>query len=151
VGSRICFWDDIWCGDRALKEAFPGLFTIARFKEASITDNAEHSNGTIQWNIQFSRLFHDWEVEELALFYKCLYTCKLRGVGKDKLWRLPSSKGMFEVKSFYRALSPRGPPSSLGRVFGDPRLLLEWRFLFGEQFGIRSLLWTILGGEVWWW
>jgi hypothetical protein len=126
VGSRICFWDDIWCGDRALKEAFPGLFTIARFKEASITDNAEHSNGTIQWNIQFSRLFHDWEVEELALFYRCLYACKLRGVGKDKLWQLPSSKGMFEVKSFYRALSPRGPPSfpwkSVWRSQAPPRV-----------------------------
>jgi hypothetical protein len=59
-GSEIRFWDDVWCGDRALKEAFPGLFIIARFKEASIADNAEHSNGTIQWNIQFSRLFHDW-------------------------------------------------------------------------------------------
>jgi hypothetical protein len=59
-GSEIRFWDDVWCGDRALKEAFPGLFIIARFKEASIADNAKHSNGTIQWNIQFSRLFHDW-------------------------------------------------------------------------------------------
>jgi hypothetical protein len=46
-GSKIRFWDDVWCGDRALKEAFTGLFIIARFKEASIADNAEHYNGTI--------------------------------------------------------------------------------------------------------
>jgi hypothetical protein len=105
-GSKIRFWDDVWCGDRALKEAFPGLFITSSFKEASITDNAEHSNGTIKWNIQFSRLFHDWEVEDLASFYRCLYACKIRGVGKDKLWWMPSSKGMFEVESFYRALSP---------------------------------------------
>jgi hypothetical protein len=44
----------------------------------------------------------------LASFYKCLYDCKLRGEGNDKLWWVPSRKGRFEVKSFYRMLSPRG-------------------------------------------
>jgi hypothetical protein len=24
-GSRIRFWDDVWCGDRPLKVSFPGL------------------------------------------------------------------------------------------------------------------------------
>jgi hypothetical protein len=76
-GSKIRFWDDVWCGDRALKEAFSGLFSIARFKEASIANNVEHSSGSIQWNIQFTQLIHDWEVEELASFYRCLYDCKL--------------------------------------------------------------------------
>ena len=47
----------------------------------------------------------------MASFYKSLYDCKLRGEGKDKLWWLPSRKGLFEVKSFYRVLSPRGPGS----------------------------------------
>jgi hypothetical protein len=111
----------------------------------------EHSNGTIQWNIQFSRLIHDWEVEELALFYRCLYTCKLRGDGKDKLWWVPSRKGIFKIKSFYRALSPRGSLSFPERAFRDPRLLLEWRFLLGWQFVVRSLPWIILEGGVWMW
>jgi hypothetical protein len=147
-GSKIRFWDDVWCGDRALKEAFPGFFTIASFKEASIADSVEQSNGTLQWNIQFSRLIHDWEVEELALFYRCLYACKMRGDGEDKLWWLPLSKGMFEVKCFYRALSPRGPLSfpwkSVWRSQTPPRVA----FLFGRRFGVRSLPWTILGGGV---
>jgi hypothetical protein len=54
---------------------------------------------------------------------------------------------MFEVKSFYRALLLL----SLGRAFGDPRLFLDWRFLSGLRFGIRSSPWIILEGEVWWW
>ena len=50
-GTKICFWDDVWCGDSALKEEFLGLFIIASFKEASFADNMKHSNGSIQWNI----------------------------------------------------------------------------------------------------
>jgi hypothetical protein len=50
-GSKIRFWDDVRCGDRALKEVFSGLYIIARFKEVSIVDNLERSNGFIQWNI----------------------------------------------------------------------------------------------------
>jgi hypothetical protein len=46
-GTKIRFWNDVWCGDSALKEAFPSLFIIASFKEASIADNVEHSNGSI--------------------------------------------------------------------------------------------------------
>jgi hypothetical protein len=47
-GSKICFWDDVWCGDRPLKVAFHGLFNIASFKEESIADNLERANGAIQ-------------------------------------------------------------------------------------------------------
>jgi hypothetical protein len=110
-GSKIRFWDDVWCGDRAVKEEYPNLFNIARFKEASIADNMERSSDSIQWNIQFTRLIHDWEVGELFSFYKRLYDCKLRGKGRDKLWWVHSCKGLFEVKSFYRVLSPLGSVS----------------------------------------
>jgi hypothetical protein len=124
--TKIRFWDDVWCGDRPLKVAFPGLFNIASFKEASIADNVERSNGAIQWNIQFTRMIHDWEVEVLASFYRCLYSCKLREDGKAKLWWVPSRKGGFEVKSFYRALSAHGPTSfpwkSLWRSKAPPRV-----------------------------
>jgi hypothetical protein len=47
----------------------------------------------------------------LALFYRCLYSSKLRGEEEDKLWWVPSRKGKFEVKSFYRVLLPRGSSS----------------------------------------
>jgi hypothetical protein len=47
---------------------------------------------------------------------------------------------------FTERYHPVGLFLSLGRVSRDPRLLLEWRFLFGWRFGVRSLPWTILGG-----
>ena len=28
-GSRICFWEDCWCGKRVLSEAFPILYRLA--------------------------------------------------------------------------------------------------------------------------
>jgi hypothetical protein len=125
-GSKIHFWEDVWCGDRTLKEEFPGLYNIASFKDASIADSMEYSSESIQWNIQFSRLIHDWEVGDLATFYKCLYEYKLRGEGRDKLWWMPSRKGVFEVKSFYRALSPHGlgsfPWKSVWKSKAPPRV-----------------------------
>jgi hypothetical protein len=147
---RSAFGMMFWCGDSALKEAFLGLFTIARFKEASIADNMERSSGTIQWNIQLSRLIHDWEVEELALFYRCLYACKLIGDGKDKLWWLLSRKGIFEVKSYYRAFLPRGslsfPWKSVWRSQAPPRVaFFVWttarsRILTLDNLGRRGMM-----------
>ena len=38
-GLKIQFWYDMWCGDQTLMEAFPILYTIARFKEASVSNH----------------------------------------------------------------------------------------------------------------
>jgi hypothetical protein len=46
-GSKISFWEDVWCGETSLKDSFPGLFSIASLKEASIADNVERSNDVV--------------------------------------------------------------------------------------------------------
>jgi hypothetical protein len=43
IGSQISFWEDVWCGECALKDTFPSLFSIARFRKVSIADNVERS------------------------------------------------------------------------------------------------------------
>jgi hypothetical protein len=87
----------------------------------------------------------------VASFYKCLYDFNLRGGGVDKLWWLHSSKGLFEVKTFYQALSPSGsssfPWKSIWRSKAPPRVA----FSLGQLRGVRFLLWITLGGGVWWW
>jgi hypothetical protein len=76
--------------------------------------------------LSFTRLMHDWKVEVLASFYRCLYSCKLREDGEDKLRWVPSRKGDFEVKSFYRVLSAHGqisfPWKSIWRSKSPPRV-----------------------------
>ena len=36
VGSRVKFWQDVWCGDQPLQLAFLRLYGIATYREASI-------------------------------------------------------------------------------------------------------------------
>ena len=104
-GSKIKFWDDVWCKEASLKEAFPGLYNIASAKDASIANNMDFMGGTIQWNVSFFLLVHDWELEVLASFYTLLYSHRMRREGEDKIWWVPSRKGKFDVKSFYNILA----------------------------------------------
>jgi hypothetical protein len=47
---------------------------------------------------------HDWEVDVFASFFKVLYSVRVRQEGKDKLWWVPSKRGLFNVRSFYSVL-----------------------------------------------
>jgi hypothetical protein len=82
---------------------FPGLYSLASNKEASIANNYDLMSGSHQWNVSFLRSLNDWEVEDLASLYSLLYSYKLGG-GADKIWWVPNRKGKFEVSSFYDIL-----------------------------------------------
>ena len=82
---------------------FPGLYSLASNKEASIADNFDSVSGSRQWNICFLRSLNDWEVEDLASFYSLLYSYSLGGEA-DKIWWVLNRKGKFEVRSFYNIL-----------------------------------------------
>jgi hypothetical protein len=79
-GSRINFWYDLWCGDTALKVAFPTLFGIARAQNASVADILEFLGW--QWNMSFSREAHDWETDAFASFLRELHSVR---VGRDSI------------------------------------------------------------------
>jgi hypothetical protein len=73
-GSRIRFWDDVWCGEMPLKEAFPFLYGIACDKNAPVAANLVSESGSIKWDVSFIRAAHDWEVDVLASFFNLLYS-----------------------------------------------------------------------------
>jgi hypothetical protein len=75
--SKIRFWYDLWCGDLAIKEAFPVLFGIACTKDASVLAHVEFLGGAIQWNVSLARVTQDWEVDAFALF-RMLYLARMR-------------------------------------------------------------------------
>jgi hypothetical protein len=62
-GERVRFWFDVWCGDRPLKVVYPGLFSIAGNRDASVADLMSLRNGVLHWELTFSRNVHDWEMD----------------------------------------------------------------------------------------
>jgi hypothetical protein len=75
----------------ALKEAFPDLFGMAHAKDASA--HLEFYGGSNQWNVNFARVVHDWEVDVFASFSQVLYSARVRRGREDKLWWVPSKRG----------------------------------------------------------
>jgi hypothetical protein len=131
-GSKIRFWDDVWCGELALKVAFPVLYGVACDKNACVAAHLDFSSGSLQWDVSFLRAAHDWEVDVLASFYTLLYSHRERREGVDKLWWVPSLKGKFDVRSFYRVLACKDDASFPRRVFGRLRFLLKWLSSLGR-------------------
>ena len=62
-GTRIKFWDNIWCGNCSLRQRFPDLFRLARVLGAMVVDNLRFQGSNILWDVEFSRPIQDWELE----------------------------------------------------------------------------------------
>jgi hypothetical protein len=89
----------------ALKVACLGLFGIVCAKDAFVANHREISRGSIQWNASFARAAHDWKVDDFTLFSRMLYLGRVRWEGDDKLWWIPSKRGLFGVQSFNNVMS----------------------------------------------
>jgi hypothetical protein len=69
----VRFWHDLWCKDKALKEAFLALYGIACMKDTSVAAQLKLSGGSNQWTVSFVKAAHDWEVDVFASFFNLLY------------------------------------------------------------------------------
>jgi hypothetical protein len=76
----------VWCGEMPFKVAFPALFDIAREKNAFVADHLDFSSGSVQWDVNFIRAAHDWELAIVASFFTLLYSLRGRREGEDKFW-----------------------------------------------------------------
>ena len=68
------------------------------------------------WNLVFTRLNNDWEMEEVETFFSRLHGHVLRRGDEDVMFWRVSKKGFFTVKSFFSSIVPyigREFPSSL--------------------------------------
>jgi hypothetical protein len=51
--------------------------------------------------VSFARAPHDWEMDDSTSFFRVLYSTRVSRESEDKLWRVPSKRGLFKVRSFY--------------------------------------------------
>ena len=98
AGDKVQFWHAIWCSDLPLKVLFPELFSIAREKDASVAALMSFRNGTLHWDVNFSRNLQDWELECLVAFMELIYSQTLDGTGQDQLCWNKMEKKAFSVK-----------------------------------------------------
>jgi hypothetical protein len=103
-GSRISFWHDIWCGALPLRQLFPTLFLLARDTEAKLVDVSVFQGSHHVWDIEFIRLFQDWEMALVNSFMALIYSQVISPGVSDTLCWNPSRRGIFEVRSYYYVL-----------------------------------------------
>ena len=82
-GERMRFWHDVWCGDLPLKVVYPGLFSIAGERDASVAALMAFRNGALHWEMSFSRNVQDWEMDSMNPFMELIYSAAVDGNGVD--------------------------------------------------------------------
>uniref|UniRef100_A0A2N9IEM8 Reverse transcriptase zinc-binding domain-containing protein n=1 Tax=Fagus sylvatica TaxID=28930 RepID=A0A2N9IEM8_FAGSY len=118
-GSLIRFWDDVWCIDEPLKLAYPELYRIACVKDALVVDFVQIRGQAMHWEVTFTRLAQDWELESISSFFDLLYSTNILSTEKDKMcWKPARTKG-FQVKSFYTQLTSS---AALGKILTTDNL-----------------------------
>uniref|UniRef100_A0A2N9F8V6 Reverse transcriptase zinc-binding domain-containing protein n=1 Tax=Fagus sylvatica TaxID=28930 RepID=A0A2N9F8V6_FAGSY len=118
-GTRIRFWDDVWCIDSPLKSAYPELYRITRAKDAFVADNFQCRGNSIYWEVTFSS-------------------------GEDKVCWKPSQSKYFQVKSYYKSLTTNGkdcfPWKSIWKAKVPPRVaFFSWTAALGRILTAENL------------
>ena len=97
----ICIYDSCLVRVDAFVDLFPSLFAIAESKDACVKDYWNEPTYGEGWNPLFTRLFNDWEVEEVQ---RLLFQLGLEAVIKgreDRFSWIESKDGLFSVKLLY--------------------------------------------------
>ncbi|RVW27606.1 hypothetical protein CK203_099119 [Vitis vinifera] len=128
-GTRVKFWKDLWCGNQALKEAFPILFNLSVNKDGWVIEAWEEEEVGGSWGPRFNRHLNDWEVGEVESLLCKLHPLTIRR-GMEDLFRWKENKnGSFSVKSFIVYFQGTPSPPSRLELFGR----------LGFQLGLASL------------
>lgn len=131
------FWDNLWCGESFLNEAFPMLYHIARKKDTFVAEYLCWHNGIAHWDVLFVRPIQDWELTSLESFFDLPCSSKVDGNEEDKVVWVVAWSGSFEVKSFYSILSDGGncsfPWKSIWKVKAHTKLaFFTWKAVKGR-------------------
>jgi hypothetical protein len=68
---------EVWCKEATFQSLFLELYySIARDKEALVSDYSDSSGTYTHWNSSFIRAIQDWELESLDSFLNLLYSLR---------------------------------------------------------------------------
>jgi hypothetical protein len=98
-GSEISFLEDRWLGATSLREQYPALYNIVRYKGDTIAKVLETSPP----NVSFRRDLSGQRVVSWNVLLLCLVNIHLQPEHEEFRWNLHEN-GKFSVASMYNAL-----------------------------------------------
>ena len=107
-GTKVKFWTDHWCGNVALSQNFPQLYTMAVFRNAMVNEVWDSSLGQGGWNLKLSRDSNDWEldlIEELLLLLRDFRISS----EEDSVLRKGEGLDIFRIRDAYNLLAAHNP------------------------------------------
>ncbi|RVX17977.1 LINE-1 reverse transcriptase-like [Vitis vinifera] len=103
-GTRVLFWTDKWCGNEALSQTFPQLFTLAGHKNDKVSEVWDSSLGQGGWNLSLARDFNDWELDQIGDMLNLLKDFRTSPEEDSVRWKREGN-GVFGAKGAYKMLS----------------------------------------------
>jgi hypothetical protein len=85
--------------------------------------------------MNFARAVHNWEVDAFVSFLKMLYLARMRREGEGKLCWVPSKRGLFGVKSFYRVMD-----------CCHDGFCFSWKSVWRTKVSLRVAFFCVVGG-----
>ena len=132
-GTRIRFWEGLWCGDQLLCSKFLGLFRIVIVKNLTISLVLGSTN-PFSWNINFHQNVLDFGIEDLERLISSLSHLHLSSSGLYlRAWSL-SFSGLFTVM-FFSVLSNHIDP--------NPSFPIDFAWKSQASFKVKSFAWLV--------
>lgn len=92
-GTRIKFWEDVWCSQNKLKDLFPRLYSISEDKDKVIEQLGSGLDENWVWSFNWRRYLFVWEQEVMSEFMDTTRVLGPMGTQNDVWeWVLEGSK-----------------------------------------------------------
>jgi hypothetical protein len=93
----------------------------------------ELSGAFYQWNINFLKATHDWEMDHFTSLFILVYSIRVRR-GDDRFCWIPYKRRLFDVRSYYKVLVLHDITHFHWRSIWRNNALVRSQVLFGILF-----------------
>jgi len=103
-GTIIKFWEDVWVGEKALRDSYPRLYLISNKKERTISECGKWKNDKWEWNLGWRREWFEWEKNLFQSFMVDLERINIDSRRVDSLQWMDGEDKEYTVKSAYEKM-----------------------------------------------